>query len=78
MYVFHFLTILYFRNYNSLKCGGIGDDGLGAYPDDPTIAGGACYYGGQTDPAQGDCAAPSNVGAGNRRVCPCSQLGKRT
>ena len=65
------------KSGNSL-CSGFSQDGLGTYPDDPTIADGFCYYGGQTDPAKGDCAAPSNVAAGNRRVCPCSQFGKRT
>ena len=59
-------------------CSGFSPDGLGTYPDDPTIADGFCYYGGQTDPVKGDCAAPSNVFDGNRRVCPCSQFGKRT
>ena len=62
---------------NSL-CSSFAPDVLGSYPDDPTIAGGVCYYGGQTDPAKGDCAAPANVDYGNRRVCPCSQFGKRT
>ena len=62
---------------NSL-CSGIYGDPLGSYPDDPTITDQYCYYGGQTDPAKGDCAVPSNVGAKNRRVCPCSQFGKRT
>ena len=57
-------------------CSGIGGDSIGSYPDDPSIYGGVCYYGGQTDPAKGDCAA-SAIGD-DRRVCPCSQFGKRT
>ena len=59
-------------------CSGFSRDPPGRFPDDPTIAFGRCFYGGQTDPVKGDCAAPSNVFDGNRRVCPCSQFGKRT
>ena len=67
---------------NSL-CSGFFLDALRSFPDDPTIAddpnlGVICCYGGQTDPVRGDCAAPSNVAFKNRRVCPCSQFGKRT
>lgn len=57
-------------------CSTIGHDNFKSFPDDPTVANGWCYYGGQVDPFKGDCAAPSDVFAGNRRICPCSQLGK--
>ena len=63
-------------------CFGLFPHGLGTYPEHPAIiyvgTTPICYYGGQTDPLKGDCAAvPTNIGVENRRVCPCSKFGKR-
>ena len=55
-------------------CSAISQDSLGTFPDDPSVSGGACYYGGQSYADRGDCAAAA-VG-GDRRFCPCSVTGK--
>ena len=70
-------------------CSALEPDDLGTYPEDPkvvvdSIIGGNetaaefpsfCFYGGQVDPAKGNCAAATTFSA-DRRICPCSQFGK--
>ena len=62
------------RSGDSLCITFVGDE-PGSFHDDPAVSGNACFYGGQADPAQGDCAVPSMTSALNRRLCPCSQFG---
>ena len=56
-------------------CSAIFQDPLGTYPDDPSVNGNFCYYGGQRDADRGDCSAVA-VG-GDRRICPCLMSGER-
>ena len=52
-------------------CSSIAEDSLGYAPDDPSVSGRVCYYGGQRYADRSECSA---VG-GDRRFCPCSTNG---
>ena len=58
---------------DGLCAAGILKDPLGMYPDDPSVYGSYCYYGGQRYVDRGECSAAD----GGRRFCPCSIGGKR-
>jgi hypothetical protein len=54
-------------------CSMIFKDSLGSFPNDPSVSGSFCFYGGQRFADRGECSAAG----GDRRLCPCSLGGKR-